>query len=148
LNLPKPYSVTVKADLRKCNYSVTIPLPSTFSYLQVIPYLPIAFTTRMYRAFVHVNGTKAFEVNRPALPQGGMNGVGPGYERKKGEPVYEAKLIPGAVNRIEVEVVAEKEKEKDKAAKASPSVNGKGNDGKDAVNVEKCTIFVHLMKQY
>lgn len=57
--------------------------------------------------------------------------------KKKGEPLYDAKLVPG-VNRIEIEVIAEK-KEQDLA-----KVDSK--DAKDLVDVEKCTIFVNLMR--
>jgi hypothetical protein len=69
-----------------------------------------------------------------------MNGVTPSYEgvKKKGEPLYDAKLVPG-VNRIEIEVIAEKT-EKDKA-----KVDG-SKDPKDLVDVEKCTIFANLMR--
>lgn len=70
----------------------------------------------------------------------GINGgseVG-GFEsgKKKGEPVFEAKLM-GGVNRIEVEIVAEK-LFKD---------GGEAASSKDAVEIEKCTIFLHLARQ-
>ena len=85
------------------------------------------------------------EMNRATLPpQPGINGVS-GYEKKKGEPVYEAKLGPG-VNRIEIEVVAEKDPKSAKTGAAAPqTVNGHSKSG-DVVDVEKCTIFVHLTK--
>lgn len=70
----------------------------------------------------------------------GINGSspGPGYEtgKKKGEPVFEAKLV-GGVNRIEVEIVAEKD-----GKGASETNNSKGD-----IEVEKCTIFLHLTRQ-
>lgn len=82
----------------------------------------------------------------------GINGSspGPGYEsgKKKGEPVFEAKLH-GGVNRIEVEIVAEKEKkEKEKdGASASASKKEEKEKEKDLVDVEKCTVFLNLMRQ-
>lgn len=85
-----------------------------------------------------VNGNKTFEVNRVPVTAG-INGAGEGagYEggKKKGEPVFEAKLV-GGVNRIEVEIVAEK------IAKDGETVGGK-----DAVEIEKCTVFLHLARQ-
>lgn len=85
-----------------------------------------------------VNGNKTFEVNRVPVTAGinvGAEGAGVESGKKKGEPVFEAKLV-GGVNRIEVEIVAEKvDKE------------GEVENGKDAVEVEKCTIFLHLARQ-
>ena len=53
---------------------------------------------------------------------------------KKGEPLYEAKLATG-VNRIEIEAIAEAE------------VKGRvAGDVKEQVEVEKCTIFVNLLR--
>ena len=69
----------------------------------------------------------------------GINGgsEGGGFEsgKKKGEPVFEAKLM-GGVNRIEVEIVAEK-----------LSKDGETTSSKDSVEVEKCTVFLHLARQ-
>lgn len=87
-----------------------------------------------------VNGNKTFEVNRVPVTAGINGGAeGAGFEggKKKGEPVFEAKLV-GGVNRIEVEIVAEK------FGKDSEAVNG---SGKDAVEIEKCTVFLHLARQ-
>ncbi|KAF2202868.1 Bromodomain-containing protein [Delitschia confertaspora ATCC 74209] len=149
LNLPKPYSVVIPADKEKSTYSVTLPLPSTHSYLQITPYIPIALSPRLYRIFVSVNNMKTMEVNRPPVivPQAGINGTPTmGYEtKKKGEPVYEAKLVPG-VNRIEVEIVAEKDP-KDRASQTG-GANGRSTDPKDIIEVEKCTIFANLMRPY
>ena len=68
-----------------------------------------------------------------------MNGSTPSYDggKKKGEPLYEAKLVAG-VNRIEFEVVAEKDR------KGKPD----SKDPKELIDVEKCTIFVNLMRAY
>jgi hypothetical protein len=139
LNLPKPWAVDVLADRRKTEHSATIIVNPTHSYLQITPKIPIALTNRLYRLFVSVNGNKTFEVNRVPVTAG-INGSspGPGYEggKKKGEPVFEAKLV-GGVNRIEVEIVAEKDR------KGAPEMS----NGKEQIEVEKCTIFLHLMRQ-
>jgi len=120
LNLQKPWAYSIPASRDSTQQSLTLTLPSTHHYLQIIPHIPVALTTRLYRLFVTVNNTKMLEVTR----QDG--------QKEKGRPFYEGKLVQG-VNRIEVEVVAEKEKGK------------KGGDKGD-VEGEKCTIFVHLMR--
>ncbi|KAL6712093.1 hypothetical protein ACN47E_003136 [Coniothyrium glycines] len=139
LNLAKPWSAAIYADKQKTAHSATIVVSSTHSYLQITPNVPIALTSRLYRLFVTVNGNRTLEVNRVPVTAG-INGSspGPGYEsgKKKGEPVFEAKLI-GGVNRIEVEIVAEKERK---------DVSDAGN-AKDQIEIEKCTIFLHLMRQ-
>ncbi|KAL5121310.1 hypothetical protein ACEQ8H_000778 [Pleosporales sp. CAS-2024a] len=139
LNLSKPLSIDIFANKQKTEYSATITISPIHSYLQITPRIPIALTNRLYRIFVSVNGHKAFEVNRIPVTAG-INGSspGPGFEsgKKKGEPVFEAKLI-GGVNRIEVEIVAEKD---------SKSASDHSND-KGEIETEKCTIFLHLMRQ-
>lgn len=117
------------------------------SYIQIVPKIPIALTNRMYRLFVTVNGNKTLEANRVPVTAG-INGAnnhpGPGYEggKKKGEPLFEAKLM-GGVNRIEVEIIAEKERKE-----SSENANATGGAAKkDDVEIEKCTIFLHLPRQ-
>ncbi|KAL1604074.1 hypothetical protein SLS60_005666 [Paraconiothyrium brasiliense] len=140
LNLPKPWTVEIPAHKTKTSHSVTIPIPTTHSYLQITPHVPIAHTNRLYRLFVMVNGNKTFEVNRIPVTAG-INGASsspqPGIEagKKKGEPVYEAKLGAG-VNRVEVEIVAEKDRKGEKES-AVP---------KEQIESEKCTVFLHLTR--
>jgi len=93
---------------------------------------------------------KTMEVNRAAVPQPtGVNGTSASYEKKKGEPVYDAKLVQG-VNRIEVEVIAEKDSKGKSVvggtANAATAVGTGSGNTDDLVDVEKCTVFVHLMK--
>lgn len=139
LNLPKPWSITVSANKSKSAHSVTVPVPATYSYLQITPHVPIALTNRLYRIFVMVNNNKTFEVNRIPVTAG-INGSSPqpGIEggKKKGEPVYEAKLMAG-VNRVEVEIVAEKERK---------TGEKESRDPKEQIESEKCTIFLHLTR--
>ncbi|KAF2869509.1 Bromodomain-containing protein [Massariosphaeria phaeospora] len=138
LNLPQPFSVTIPAHKEKTVHSVTMNLRPTHSYLQIVPFIPVALTHRLYRIFVTVNGNKTYEVNRVPVTAG-INGasIGPGYEggKKKGEPVYEAKLGAG-VNRVEIEIIAERDR------KGKPE----SKDVKEQVEVEKCTIFLHLAR--
>ena len=130
--------MTILANKEKTSQSVTISLPPAHSYLHVVPYLPVAFDGRPWRSFYTLNGKQYYESQR--LPvTAGINGSSstPTFEggKKKGEPLYEAKLVPG-VNRIEVEVIAEK-KEKGKI---------ESKDLKEVVDIEKCTVFVNLMR--
>ncbi|KAF2118178.1 Bromodomain-containing protein [Lophiotrema nucula] len=139
LAIPKPFSIEIPADKRKTTYSVTVNLPHSHHYLNIVPYVPVALTNRLYRVFVNINGSKAYERNANAVTAGinGANGIGipPGGGMKKGEPLYEAKLAAG-VNRIEIEAIAER--------KSKPE--GKDKDPKDQVDIEKCTIFVNLLR--
>ncbi|KAF1360527.1 Bromodomain-containing protein [Lizonia empirigonia] len=138
LNLPHPWSISVPASKTKTHYSATVVISPVHSYLQITPNVPIALTNRLYRLFVMVNGNKTFEVNRVPVTAGINGGAeGAGFEggKKKGEPVFEAKLV-GGVNRIEVEIVAEKDGKDVEAV-----------DGKEAVEIEKCTVFLHLARQ-
>ncbi|KAF2467407.1 Bromodomain-containing protein [Lindgomyces ingoldianus] len=145
LNLPKPFFISIPAHKEKTSHSITISLASSHSYLQIVPHIPVALTNRLYRLFVIVNGNKTFEVNRVPVTAGiNGNSIAAGFEggKKKGEPLFEAKLSPG-VNRIEVEAIAEKDK------KTAGKTEGRdGKDPKEQVEVEKCTIFVHLMRAY
>lgn len=137
LNLPRPFSVDILAHKEKSSHSVTINLPSTHAYLQIIPQIPIALTGRAYRLFVIVNGTKTLEVNRAPVTAG-INGTSQfDGGKKKGEPVFEAKLMQG-VNRIEVQIIAEKDRRGRPESKES----------KDQVVLEKCQIFANLMKPH
>ena len=130
LHLPRPIAVTIPASNRLTHQSITLSLPSAHHYLQVIPYLPVALSNRPYRIFVSVNGTRTVEVVRP----GGLG------ERDKTRPLFEARLERGRVNRIEVEVLAGK----DGGRGTATVVNGVG--GKEGVEWERCTIFVHSLK--
>ncbi|KAF2635330.1 Bromodomain-containing protein [Massarina eburnea CBS 473.64] len=136
LNLPKQWTTSVPASKTKTSHSVTMVLPQHYSYLQVTPHIPVALTNRAYRVFVSVNGHKTFEVNRTQVTAG-INGNGnPGDGgRKKGEPVFEAKLSAG-INRVEVEIVAEKDR------KGKPE----SKDPKEQIEVEKCTVFLNLAR--
>jgi hypothetical protein len=55
--------------------------------------------------------------------------------KKKGEPVFEAKLMQG-VNRIEVHIIAEKDR------RGKPE----SKDPKEQAVLEKCQVFANLMK--
>ena len=148
LSSSKPWSVNILANKQKTMYSATIVVAPAHSYIQIVPKLPIALTNRMYRLFVTVNGNKTLEANRVPVTAG-INGAspGPGYEggKKKGEPLFEAKLLSG-VNRIEIEIIAEKER-KESSENAGAATTPSGAAKKEDVEIEKCTIFLHLPRQ-
>jgi hypothetical protein len=120
LGLPKPMTVTIPAHPTNTQQSVTVTVPSTHYYFQITPHIPVGLTNRPYRLFVMVNGLRMSEY------------IKPGTERVKDRPVFDARLERGIVNRIEVEVLAGK------------GTLGKG--GKEEVDLEKCTVFVHVMR--
>lgn len=126
LHVPDPYIGTVRSDLEVLVHSKTIHIAPTHHYIQIVPHLPIANTTRPYRLWVTINHMRVSEINRPIGP----NGIE--REKEKGRPLYEAKLNPG-VNRVEVEVFA------------APPPPKKGEQEGPPM-WEKCTIFLNLTK--
>ena len=138
LHLPKPFKLTIPANKTKAIQSVTVNLPPSHSHIHIVPYLPVALDGRPYRTFYTLNGKPHSEILR-APPMPGINGAARAYEgpKKKGEPLYDAKLNPG-INRIEIEVIAEKDRKGEPESK----------DPKDQVEIEKCIIFVNLMRVY
>jgi hypothetical protein len=120
LSLSKPMNLTIPAHSSNTQQSVTVTVPSTHYYFQITPHVPVGLTNRPYRLFVVVNGQRVSEYTKP------------GTERVKDRPLFEARLEKGMVNRIEVEVLAGK-------------VNAtKG--GKEEVELEKCTLYVHVLR--
>jgi hypothetical protein len=89
--------------------------------LRFIPQLPEEVTSRPYRLFVTINGARASEVKASAPA-----------ERDKSRPLFDGRLDVGAVNKIEVELLAGK-----------PGVNSRG---KEEVQWEKITCFVHILR--
>ncbi|KAF2013455.1 Bromodomain-containing protein [Aaosphaeria arxii CBS 175.79] len=174
LPVAQPFRKTLTAHPKKITISYTLNLAPGNSYLHIVPSLPVALTGRPYRAFVSINGNRIMESSR--LPQN-LNGMPPNFDasagKKKGEPLYEAKLMLG-LNRIEIEVIAErersrgKEKEKDGpasvvASKETQAIKDGGEESdaaangadatpaglkkeKELVDVEKCVIFANLRR--
>jgi hypothetical protein len=89
--------------------------------LRLIPQLPEGVTARPYRLFVTVNGARTSEVKIMAPA-----------ERDKNRPLFDGRLEIGAVNKIEVELLAGK-----------PGLSGRG---KDEIQWEKITCFVHVLR--
>lgn len=99
---------------------MTVTVPSSHHFFNVVPHIPVGLTNRPYRLFVTVNGQRLSEY------------IKPGADRDKSRPSFEVRLERGAVSRIEVEVLAGK------------GTVGKG--GKEDVDWERCTLFVHVMR--
>ncbi|KIW04097.1 hypothetical protein, variant [Verruconis gallopava] len=115
-----PFKQVIKAHPRLIEQSFTYTVPATKYLFHIIPYLPPSVTSRAYRIFVLVNGSRL----SPRANQ-------PGEDQDKSRPVYEARLERGTVGRIEVEVLAEK---------------AKGERGKDEVDREKVSVFMHVLR--
>jgi hypothetical protein len=118
LHLDVPYSYVIPASDTTLHSSMTFTLPTTHHVLHLVPHIPVAATTRLFRLFVTVNGIRQPEYVRP------------GIERDKERPLYEARLDIGAVNRIEVELLA----------------GGLMKNGKEEIQWEKMLVFVHVRK--
>jgi hypothetical protein len=121
LALAKPVKLRVPASPTQLHQCVTITLPPAHAFVQIRPHIPVGLTPRPYRIFVIVNGARVSE------------GIKAGVERDKSRPLFDARLERGIVNRIEVEVLAGK-------------IAGGGKTGKEEVQWEKMTVFVHVLK--
>ncbi|KAJ9648430.1 hypothetical protein H2199_001285 [Coniosporium tulheliwenetii] len=93
LKLARDWKLDIPASPELTQQSITLTLPSTHYFIQISPTIPVALTSRAFKIFVTVNHNRLYEVTKP--------------DRVKGKPLYEGRLEPGKVNRIEVEVVAE-----------------------------------------
>lgn len=150
LKLSRPFRFNIPASPTLTQQSITISLPGTHSSIQIKPYVPVAQTQRPWRLFVTVNNTRISEVYQPPTltqqPSSSNSGGSPEKQqqppqqqqpREKGHPLFEARLQPG-INRIDVEVIA---------GTAPMQVRGQPvPKERDSVEMEKCTVFVNLMK--
>ncbi|KAL8707436.1 MAG: hypothetical protein Q9220_007524 [cf. Caloplaca sp. 1 TL-2023] len=102
-------------------HSVTVTLPSTYYYLQLVPTLASNVMHRPYKVFVTVNNTRV--IANPQRPE----------DSDPRKPLYELRVLPG-MNRIEVEMVAG-------MPRGVPKV-GSGPE----LEMEKMTVFAHLVK--
>lgn len=123
LNITGHFRMDLPASDTFSQQSVTINLPSTHFHLQIKPQLSDSVLKRQYRLFV-TNGTQRLLV----LP------IIPGHPVDDKNPLFEARLTPGVVNRIEIEIIA-----------ALPKGSPKPANGSD-VEFEKITIFANSMK--
>lgn len=122
--------MSIPASNKLISQSLTVSLPYAHTSLQITPHIPVALTQRPYRIFVTVNGQRMTEVVR--------QGVAVSNDRSR--PIYEGRLERGTVNRIEVEVLAAKE-----LGRSSTGAGGL-REAKEGVDMERCTVFVHLLR--
>ncbi|KAL8722007.1 MAG: hypothetical protein Q9225_001443 [Loekoesia sp. 1 TL-2023] len=121
LKIDKHFHLDIPPSPTTTQQSITITLPSSYYYLQLVPALSPNVMHRPYKIFVTVNNSRI--VPTPQRPE----------ESDARKPLYEHRVIPG-MNRIEVEMVAG-------MPRGAPKV-GTGPE----LEVEKITIFVHLVK--
>ncbi|KAL9029783.1 MAG: hypothetical protein Q9196_002025 [Gyalolechia fulgens] len=121
LKIDKHFHLDVLPSLTTTQQSITITLPSSYYYLQLIPTLAPSVMHRPYKIFVTVNSNRI--VPTPQRPD----------ESDARKSLYEHRVVPG-LNRIEFEMVAG-------TPRGAPKI-GTGPD----LEVEKVTIFVHLMR--
>lgn len=121
LKIDKHFHLDIPPSPTTIQQSITITLPSTYYYLQLVPTLASSVLQRPYKTFVTVNGNRIMQ--NPQMPE----------QSDARKSLYEHRVIPG-MNRIEVEIVAG-------TPRGAPKI-GTGPE----LEVEKITVFAHLMK--
>lgn len=121
LKIDKHFHLDVPPSPTTTQQSITITLPSTYYYLQLIPTVAASVLHRPYKTFVTVNGNRIMP--NPQMPE----------QSDARKSLYEHRVVPG-MNRIEVEIVAG-------TPRGAPKI-GTGPE----LEVEKITIFAHLMR--
>ncbi|KAL8699238.1 MAG: hypothetical protein Q9201_006120 [Fulgogasparrea decipioides] len=121
LKIDKHFHLDVSPSPATTQQSISITLPSSYYYLQLVPTLASSAMRRPYKVFVTVNNSRI--VSNPQRPE----------EADARKPLYEHRVIPG-MNRIEVEMVAG-------MPRGVPKV-GSGPE----LEIEKITVFAHLVK--
>ncbi|KAI9651801.1 MAG: hypothetical protein M1831_007583 [Alyxoria varia] len=159
LRLEKPTHLDLPAHEELAQQHITVTVPNTYSFFQFVPELPSflkaqypgAQPQRQHKLFVTANGVRIpprqpqYQQYRNNMMNGAYgNGVpGPGVNdgTVNGNPVYDIKLMPGAVNRVEVEIVSTASPGRVQAVGAV----GKGAGGE--LEMEKCFVYVHILKK-
>ncbi|KAH0559974.1 hypothetical protein GP486_003504 [Trichoglossum hirsutum] len=121
LKLPSPFRLDIPPSQTSTQQSITINLPSTHYFLQVVPTIAPGVSNRQSRLIATHAGQRLNPV--PQLPG----------QTDLRRPLYEVRLSVG-VNKIEVEMVAG-------PARGAQKVGG----GQD-VDFEKFTVFANLMR--
>ncbi|KAL8778400.1 MAG: hypothetical protein Q9213_007426 [Squamulea squamosa] len=121
LKIDKHFHLDIPPSPTTTQQSITITLPSSHYFLQIVPTLAPGVVHRPYKTFVTVNNTRV-----PTTPQRPD-------ESEVRKPLYESRVQPG-MNRIDVETVAG-------IPRGAPKV-GTGPE----LEIEKVTIFAHMVK--
>ncbi|KAL8774804.1 MAG: hypothetical protein Q9209_000743 [Squamulea sp. 1 TL-2023] len=121
LKIDKHFHLDIPPSPTTTQQSITLTLPSSHYFLQIVPTLASGVVHRPYKTFVTVNNTRV-----PTTPQRPD-------ESEVRKPLYESRVQPG-MNRIDVEIVAG-------IPRGAPKV-GTGPE----LEIEKVTIFAHMVK--
>ncbi|KAL8922178.1 MAG: hypothetical protein Q9172_003680 [Xanthocarpia lactea] len=121
LKIDKHFHLDIPPSPTTTQQSITITLPSSHYFLQIVPTLASSVVHRPYKAFVMVNNARVAAT--PQRPD----------ESEARKPLYEFRVQPG-MNRIDVEMVAG-------IPRGAPKV-GTGPE----LEIEKITIFAHMVK--
>ncbi|KAL8810227.1 MAG: hypothetical protein Q9200_002751 [Gallowayella weberi] len=121
LKIDKHFHLDVPPSPTTTQQSITITLPSTYYFLQLVPTISANVMHRPYRTFVTVNNNRI--ASTPQRPD----------ESDAKKPLYECRVGLG-MNRIDVEIVAG-------LPRGAPKV-GTGPE----LEIEKVTVFAHLVK--
>ncbi|KAL8803408.1 MAG: hypothetical protein Q9182_003206 [Xanthomendoza sp. 2 TL-2023] len=121
LKIDKHFHLDVSPSPTTTQQSITITLPSSYYFLQLVPTISANVMHRPYRTFVTVNNNRI--ASTPQRPD----------ESDAKKPLYECRVGLG-MNRIDLEFVAG-------LPRGAPKV-GTGPD----LEIEKITVFAHLVK--
>ena len=121
LHISRHYHMDVRPSAILTQQSITVNLPSTHYYMQIMPTIATSVLSRQHKLFVTAASTRLHPLPKQA-----------GGTVDAAEPLFDVRLMPG-VNKIEIELVAALPKE------AKPI-----NDQK--MEKEKVTIFANLLK--
>ncbi|CAL8575273.1 hypothetical protein XPA_001208 [Xanthoria parietina] len=121
LKIDKHFHLDIPPSPTTTQQSITITLPSSHYFLQIVPTLTPSVIHRPFKTFVTVNNTRV-----PPTPQRPD-------DSDVRKPLYESRVQPG-MNRIDVEMVAG-------TPRGAPKV-GTGPE----LEIEKITIFAHMVR--
>lgn len=121
LNIPRHFRMDIHPSESLTQLSITVTLPSTHYYMQIIPTIAPSVLSRQHKLFVTAASTRLHP-----LPKNAQSGV------DASEPLFDVRLLPG-VNRIEIELIAA-------LPKGTKPINGQD------VELEKITIFANLLR--
>jgi len=121
-NIPKNthFNLDIPASETLTQQSVTFSLPSTHSILRITPTLAATTSQRQTKVIVSTNGTKSNPVHMRA------------EDTDPRRPQHDVRIMPGILNRIEVEMIAG-------PARGTPKI-GTGMD----IELERITMFVNM----
>lgn len=121
LRIGRPFRLEIPPSAKVTQQSITVNLPSTHTYLRIIPTMSSNVSNRQSKIFLTATGQRLNPL--PPIPN----------HSDPNKPMYDVRLMPG-VNRIEVEMIAG-------PLRGTPKV-GSGSD----VDLEKISLFVNLLR--